>query len=407
MPALGQLAFILDLLADGGTRTETLVFWTPHGPQTVTCEVHCPDAQQQPDVVLLRGLVSGQTGKITPETAEPHSIFPRRRDRKQARPIHAPSHIKPDTDNTSEAAPAAGQDLDVLQQIAQQIRQQRPTHTPSVAPARAPDKTPTATHSIAVAPAKELSGVVVVANARSGSSDQLTEHDKASLADLGHELRTPLGSISGFADMMITERFGPLGHEKYAGYVRDIQASAGHVLGLIEGFTSRERDSDVAELSFSDIDVNQVADECLSAMRPLAEQAGVRLAGALAARLPRVIADRRSLKQIFLNLLSNATRYTASGGTATLTTSYRPGCSYCIEVRDTGIGMSPELIASVTGESDLAGNGLPVGTRRDGRGLALTSRLVTANGAKLTIESTSGEGTAVQIIVPLDRLVLV
>jgi signal transduction histidine kinase len=296
--------------------------------------------------------------------------------------------------------------LDALQQIAQQIRQQRASNAPLVAPARAPDKTPTIRRSIAVAPAKEPGGVAAPAPARSDRSNHLAEHDKASLADLGHELRTPLGSISGFADMMITERFGPLGHEKYAGYVRDIQASAGHVLSLIEKFTAREHQGVVPDLSFSDVDVNQIADECLSAMRPLAEQAGVRLAGALAARLPRVIADRRSLKQIFLNLLSNAIRFTASGGTATLTTSYQPGGPYCIEIRDTGIGMSPELIASVTGDG-VACSGLPVGRGRQGRGLALTSRLITANGARLAIESTSGEGTAVQIIVPLDRLVLV
>ena len=108
---------------------------------------------------------------------------------------------------------------------------------------------------------------------------------------------------------MMAERFGPLGHEKYAGYAHDIKASAAHILSLVDDITMAEGDEVAPNLSFSNVDVNQVADECLSAMRPIAEQAGVRLAGVLAAQLPSVIADRRSLKQVLLNLLSNAIRF--------------------------------------------------------------------------------------------------
>lgn len=407
MPALRRLTTILDALVAGATCTEVLVFWTDQGPRSVTCRIHCPDAARQSDVVLLQASAAGQADTTQPTAQALSSIFPRCRDRKPLTSASTPQLRAAGTLTSSvTVAEAAGeQDLEALQQIAQQIRQQRGPGPTCEPPPAKPDTPP---QSVQIHEGKSTGGPSNASRHPVTSAtkfDRLSEDDQARFADLGHELRTPVGSISGFADMMLTERFGPLGHEKYAGYVRDIQASAGHVLSLIEEFTTSERDGVAPDLSFSEVDVNQVADECLSAIRPLAEQAGVRLAGALAARLPRVIADRRSLKQIFLNLLSNAIRFNASGGTATLTTSYRVGGAICVEVADTGIGMSPEMIANATGAEGAAGSGFPSVRGRHGRGLALTSGLVSANGAKLAIESTPSSGTTVGIVFPPDRLV--
>ena len=409
MPLFSELSAIHDTLLAGDACFGTLRFWTDCGPKSIGCDATCLNAEQAPDAILLRARSSNPPAGLPAEKKAPTSIFPRWRDRKHAAVVDTETAncATPSGAARVVSVPASGRDLDTLQQIAQQIRQSRPSGSTLVAAAPKPGSSQARSETGAVTSDAACADGELGSEPAGGMTYRSATAETEPLADLGHELRTPLGAIRGFADLLARERFGPLGHEKYAGYVRDIQASAAHALSLVEDLTETDDSNCELHLCFSDIEVNQIADECLSAMRPLAEQAGVRLAGDLGLRLPKAVADRRSLKQIVLNLLSNAIRFTAPGGTATLVTEYLPGEELRIDVKDTGIGMSPETVARVTGAGEqTADGGAPLSVQRR-RGLQLVRRLAVANGAELVIDSRPGVGSTVTVSFPAGRLVLV
>ncbi|MEW5962217.1 MAG: HAMP domain-containing sensor histidine kinase [Pseudomonadota bacterium] len=226
------------------------------------------------------------------------------------------------------------------------------------------------------------------------------------VARLAHELKTPLGAIAAASEIMRDERFGPIGDARYRGYAADIHTSARHALDLI-GRMLAERTPGAAEpaLAFVEVDLNALVSDVLSALRPLAEQSRLTLAGTLAPRLAHVIADVTSLRQILINLLSNALKFTAAGGVIEVTTRQTPVGALEVEVRDEGAGMAEAELSYARGESDApkpdtqrAGQGL-------GIGLPLSRALAAANGATLVIASRSGEGTTATLSFPVSRVV--
>jgi len=223
------------------------------------------------------------------------------------------------------------------------------------------------------------------------------------LARMSHEVRTPLGAMIGFAELMLEERFGPIQNPRYREYVRDIHESGQYVISLVNDLLDLARiEAGKMELSFASVDLNVVLNSCVTLMQPQASKAHIVLRGSLEEKLPPVVADERSMRQIILNVLGNALKFTDAGGQVILSSARTPSGEVVIRVRDTGIGMSEqEVVEALKPFRRLAHGRKTPGT---GLGLPLTVALVEANRGALRISSTPGEGTLVEVVLPASRV---
>ena len=225
------------------------------------------------------------------------------------------------------------------------------------------------------------------------------------LARVSHEIRTPLNAIIGFSELMVDEKFGPIGNDRYRDYLRDINRSGNHVLDLVNDLLDISKiEAGEQEMAYEAVSLNDTLAETVAMMQPQANRERVIIRSSFASRLPEVVADLRSVRQIALNLLSNAVRYTQAGGQVIVSTSYEASGDVVMRVRDTGIGMSTTEIEQalkpfkqINALKRARGDGT-------GLGLPLTKAMVEANRAKFTINSTPGEGTMVEITFPSTRV---
>lgn len=225
------------------------------------------------------------------------------------------------------------------------------------------------------------------------------------LARISHEIRTPLNAIIGFSELIINESFGPIGTERYRDYLRDISRSGNHVLDLVNDLLDISKiEAGEQELNYEAVSLNDVLGEAVAMMQPQANRERVIIRSSFASRLPDVVADLRSIRQIALNLLSNAVRYTPAGGQVILSTAMEPDGGIAVRVRDTGIGMTASEIDQALKPFKRV-NALKRSHREGtGLGLPLTKALVEANRARFTISSKPDEGTLVEIDFPATRV---
>lgn len=225
------------------------------------------------------------------------------------------------------------------------------------------------------------------------------------LAKISHEIRTPLNAIIGFSELMMEQRFGPIGNERYVGYLTDINKSGRHVLDLINDLLDISKiEAGKQELSFEGVHLNEAVAEALSMVQPLATRERIIMRSSFDANLPDVVADLRSVKQIVLNLLSNAVRFTPAGGLVVASTSFTNDGGVVLRIKDTGIGMTPkEVDTAMQPFKQVADLGRKRGDGT-GLGLPLTKALVEANRAEFTIHSEPGRGTIVEIHFPQARV---
>jgi signal transduction histidine kinase len=225
------------------------------------------------------------------------------------------------------------------------------------------------------------------------------------LAKVSHEIRTPLNSIIGFADLMKEEQLGPIGNDRYKTYVRDIHDSGQYALSLVNDLLEISKiQAGKLELNFTAVDVNEVISECVHMMQPQAQTARVILRVSLAEDTPRVLADQRSLKQILLNLISNAVKFTRPGGQVIIASRCKSGGAVRIRVRDSGIGMTKGEIALAM-EPFRQVDTAPRQQHGTGLGLPLTKSLVKANKARFKLKSSPDVGTRIDIVFPAARAV--
>lgn len=225
------------------------------------------------------------------------------------------------------------------------------------------------------------------------------------LARISHEIRTPLNAIIGFAELMSDEKFGPIGNQRYKDYLRDIARSGNHVLDIVNDLLDLTKiEAGALEMKFEAVPLNDALAEMVAIMQPQANRERVIIRSSLPSDLPDVVADLRSIKQIVLNLLSNAVRFTGPGGQVIVSTSYEPTGEIVMRVRDTGIGMSQAEIDEALKPFRQV-NPLRRG-RGDGTGLGLplTKAMVEANRAVFAIESSPGGGTMVEVTFPPTRV---
>ncbi len=225
------------------------------------------------------------------------------------------------------------------------------------------------------------------------------------LAKVSHEVRTPLNAIIGFADIMMEERFGPLGSERYKDYLRDIHGSGTHVMSLVNDLLDLSKiEAGRMELSPRAIDVNRIVSECVALMQPQASRERVIMRLSLAPHLPNITADERSLRQIALNLLSNAVKFNEPGGQVIVASQLTESGHVVLRIRDTGPGMSETDIAAALEPFRQLSRQPASGVAGTGLGLPLTKALVEANEAALTIRSKVDQGTFVEVAFPPARV---
>ncbi len=225
------------------------------------------------------------------------------------------------------------------------------------------------------------------------------------LARISHEIRTPLNAIIGFSELMVDEKFGPVANDRYRDYLRDINRSGNHVLDLVNDLLDISKiEAGQQEMDYEAVSLNDTLGETVAMMQPQANRERVIIRSSFASRLPEVVADLRSVRQIALNILSNAIRYTQAGGQVIVSTAYETSGDVVMRVRDTGIGMSHAEIEQALKPFKQI-NALKRG-RGDGTGLGLplTKAMVEANRARFTITSTPGEGTLVEVAFPSTRV---
>ncbi len=237
------------------------------------------------------------------------------------------------------------------------------------------------------------------------AAETANAHKTEFLARVSHEIRTPLNAIIGFSDMMASEHFGPIGHPRYIEYAGDIGRSGRHVLDIVNDLLDISKiEAGEMDLDFGAVDLNEAVSEAVSLVQPQANSQRVIIRTSLSGSVPEVVADDRSIKQIALNILANAIRFTPSGGQIVVSTSYEANGSVILRIRDTGIGMTRnELDQAMKPFRQVTTGGRKRGDGT-GLGLPLTKAMTEANRAQFAITSAPNEGTLVEVSFPSQRV---
>ncbi len=219
------------------------------------------------------------------------------------------------------------------------------------------------------------------------------------LANMSHELRTPLNAIMGFSDIMRTRLFGEL-PPRYGDYPELIHESGRHLLDLINDVLDMSKiEADRYELALEEFDAREAISAALRILQIQAHESRIQLRGVLPASELDVNADRRAIKQIVLNLVANALKFTPAPGSVTVTLQAAEGLMELV-VADTGVGIAPEDLARLGRPFEQAGDAASR-TGGTGLGLSLVKAFARLHGGDMTIESRLGEGTAVTVRLPV------
>ena len=218
------------------------------------------------------------------------------------------------------------------------------------------------------------------------------------LARISHEVRTPLNAIIGFAEVMIGERFGALGNERYIEYMKDIRASGERVIAIINDLLDLSRiETGKLDLAFANQNLNDMVESCVAVMQPQANRERIIIRTSLAHMLPAVLADARALRQIALNLIGNSIHLANAGGQVIVSTALSDFGEVVLRVRDTGHGLNDNEVAAAMepfrtqAPSDQASDS-------SGVSLSLTKALVEANRAQFHIRTGPHLGTLIEVV---------
>jgi cell cycle sensor histidine kinase DivJ len=219
------------------------------------------------------------------------------------------------------------------------------------------------------------------------------------LAGMSHELRTPLNAILGFSEIMAREMFGPIGAPRYREYAHLIHESGGHLLELINGVLDMSKiEAGRLELYEEMFDLGEVASSAIRFVSHAAERGGVALSLSVAPSAARIFADKRAVKQMLINLLSNGVKFTPPGGAVRVDATTGEG-GLEIAVCDTGIGIAkPDL--EKLGQPFRQAPGNHRAREGTGLGLALVKALVVLHHGEMVLESAMGAGATVRLRLP-------
>jgi cell cycle sensor histidine kinase DivJ len=220
------------------------------------------------------------------------------------------------------------------------------------------------------------------------------------LANMSHELRTPLNAIIGFSEVMTHEMFGPVGSPRYLEYAKLINESGGHLLELINGILDMSKiEAGKFALSEEMFDLAEVAEQSLRFVKMQADRKGVALKMGIAPAASAIFADKRAVKQMIVNLVTNGVKFTPRGGEVRVA-AVREASGIAITVTDTGVGIS-EADVKRLGQPFEQVDGAHTRTQEGtGLGLALVKAFTALHGGEAVLDSKLGEGTTVRVTLP-------
>jgi signal transduction histidine kinase len=220
------------------------------------------------------------------------------------------------------------------------------------------------------------------------------------LTSMSHELRTPLNAILGFADLMSHEVLGPLGVKKYGEYANDIHASGEHLLSLVNDLLDLSTiEAGKQNLNLEKVKIGEIIEECTKTLVVKAEENGIELVQSIPDDAMMVLADRRAVKQILINLLTNAVKFTSSGGKVEVSVKESNG-EVAFQIADTGRGIRQEDLPTITDLFTKSQTDPYKVADGWGLGLAITKALVDLHDGKLDIQSELGAGTTITVTLP-------
>ncbi|MCF8477790.1 MAG: PAS domain-containing protein [Pseudolabrys sp.] len=225
------------------------------------------------------------------------------------------------------------------------------------------------------------------------------------LAKISHEIRTPLNAIIGFSEMMMDERYGAIGNDRYKQYLKDIHTSGGHLISLLNDLLDLSKiEAGKLDLSFVSVNLNDIVQQCVAIMQEQANRERVIIRTALPTTLPPIVADVRSVRQIAINLLSNSIKFTGAGGQVIVSTALNDDNEAVLRVRDTGIGMSAQELQTALEPFRQLATASRWGSSGTGLGLPITKALAEANHARFRITSQPDDGTLAEVAFPATRV---
>jgi PAS domain S-box-containing protein len=226
------------------------------------------------------------------------------------------------------------------------------------------------------------------------------------LANVSHELRTPLNAVIGYSEVLRDEIFGPMEHEKYHEYSKDIHASGTHLLELIEDILDLSKiETGNIDVYEKEIDVREMMEETMRIAAPAIQKGNFDLSVEIAPAFPVLRADETRLRQVLLNLLSNAFKFTSEGGKITVKVDINDDGEPVFIVRDTGIGIAAKDIQHVLAPFGRVEQATVDNTRGTGLGLPLSKSLIEMHGGTFRLSSTLGTGTEVMFSLPAHRAI--
>jgi two-component system, cell cycle sensor histidine kinase DivJ len=223
------------------------------------------------------------------------------------------------------------------------------------------------------------------------------------LANMSHELRTPLNAVIGFSEILNRELFGTLGEERYRDYARLIHESGEHLLNVVNDILDMSKiEAGKFKIVREPFDVASLVGSCVEVMRHAAEKKEIALTAEVAPGLPELIADKRACKQMLLNVMSNAVKFTDAAGSVRVTARAEDGM-VALEVADNGVGIAEEDLPNLGNPFVQAQRSHERSYEGAGLGLSVVTGLARLHGGRLQIRSSLGQGTTATIWLPIER----
>jgi len=217
------------------------------------------------------------------------------------------------------------------------------------------------------------------------------------LARISHEIRTPLNAIIGFAEVMISERFGALGNERYIEYMKDVRTSGQRVIAVLDDLTDLSRiETGKLDLAFTSQNLNDLVESCVAMMQPQASRERIIIRTSLAQMLPPIVADGPALRQITMNLIGNSIHLTNAGGQVIVSTALTDFGEVALRIRDSGPGLNDNEVAAAL--EPFRQQASLDESPEAAVSLSLTKALVEANRAQFNIKTGTRSGTLVEVV---------